>query len=103
MVSGVSNVGQNIFEPQIAPPQILQPQSSITDAPESSTSFYAEDNAIISSQAKMLYELDKFNAGNDNLLDLAVSCVVAKYTASAEVNVINTKKEMMDDILKIGE
>lgn len=98
MVSSINNVQQSIFQPKFS-----QQQLPTIDTQESPTSFEAEDQAIISSQAKMQYELDKFNAGGDNAVDLALSCVVAKNTVSAEVNVINTKKDMMDTILDIGK
>jgi hypothetical protein len=98
MVSSINNIGQSSFQPQIS-----QPQFSSTDTQESPTSFDDEDKAIISSQAKLLNELDKFNAGGDNVVDLAAACVMAKTTVSAEVDVINTKKHMIDDILDMGK
>ena len=98
MVSGINNIEQSVFQPQFS-----QRQSSAQDAPASLNSFDAEDEAIISSQAKMQYELEKFNAGGDNLVDLVGASTMAKITTEAEVNVINTKKDMIDEILKIGE
>ena len=76
---------------------------STIDAPESLTSFDVEDNAIISSQAKMLNELDKFNTGEGNAVNLAVSSVMSKITVSAEANVIQAKINMIDDILDMGK
>lgn len=98
MVSSINNIQQSNFQPQFS-----QQQFSSIDTQESPTSFEDEDKAIISAQAKMLNELNKFNSGADNAVDLAVSCVVAKTTVSAEVNVINAKKHMIDDILNMGE
>lgn len=99
MVSGINNIEQSIFQPQLS-----QRQLSTKDMPSSSpTSFDIEDQAIISSQAKMQNELEKFNAGEGDPLDLALSSVIAKFTVSAEVNVIQAKKDMFDEILDIGK
>ncbi len=98
MVLGINNIEQSIFQPQIFPRQL-----STIDAPESLTSFDVEDNAIISSQAKMLNELDKFNTGEGNAVNLAVSSVMSKITVSAEANVIQAKINMIDDILDMGK
>jgi len=98
MVSGINNIEQSLFQPQLSPPRVSTSGSSA-----SMNNFDAEDEAIISSEAKMQYELEKFNAGCDNLVELMTSSVIAKTTVSAEVNVINAKKDMMDEILKMGE
>lgn len=97
MISNIDNIQQNIIQPQFS-----QRQLSTTDMSESLTSFDVEDNAIISSQANMLNELDKFNNGGDNLVDLAGACVIAKTTVAAEANVINAKKNMFDIILDMS-
>lgn len=97
MVSGINNIEQSNFQPQFSPRQ-----STTGYTPSSINSFDAEDEAIISAEAKMQYELEKFNAGGDNLVDLALSEVMAKITTSAEVNAINAKKDIMDDILEMG-
>ena len=98
MISGVNNIEQTTFQPQLS-----QPQTSSKEAFEPMNSFADEDQAIISAQAKLLNELDKFNAGGDNIVELAAASVIAKTTTEAEVNVINAKKHMMDDILDIGK
>lgn len=98
MVSNINNINQSIFQTQLS-----QPQLSTQDKSEPINSFADEDEAIISSEAKLQNELDKFNSGGDNAVDLAVASVVAKTTVSAEVNVINTKKDMIDNILDIGK
>lgn len=98
MVSGINNIEQSVFQPQFS-----QRQPSAQGSPASLNSFDTEDEAIISSQAKMQYELEKFNAGGDNLVDLVGACTIAEFTTQAEVNVINTKKDMMDEILKMCE
>lgn len=97
MISGINNLEQSLFQPQF-----FQRQSSLGETLESSMSFEDEDQAIISSQAKLQNELEKFNAGESNPVDLAVASEISKFTVSAEVNVINTKKDMMDAILDIG-
>jgi len=98
MISDVNNIKESSFQPEIS-----QRQPSAKGTFEPMNSFADEDEAIISSQAKMLNELDKFNAGEDNLVNLVGASVNAKYTVEAEVNVINTKKEMMDTVLHMGE
>lgn len=98
MVSGINNVQQSAFQPQISARQF-----SAADAPSALISFDEEDSAIISSEAKLLNELDKFNRGGDNLVDLALANVMARVTVEAEVNVIQTKKEMFEDILDMVE
>ena len=97
MVSSINNINQISFQPQRSVPQVPPPETS-----GSLASFDEEDNAIISAQAKMQYELEKFNSGSGDPLDLALSEVIAKTTVAAEVNVIQTKKDMFDEILKIG-
>lgn len=97
-VNNTNNIQQSTFQPQI-----IQNQQSTTDNFESLNSFADEDKAIISSQAKLQYELEKFNSGADNLVELAAANVMAKFTVNAEVNIINTKKSMMDAILEICE
>ncbi len=63
--------------------------------------FDVEDKAIISSQAKMLNELEKYNAGESNEINLAITTVTGRTQIEAAVNVINAKKEMMDTVMKI--
>ena len=68
-------------------------------ANESLNSFETEDTAIISAQAKLLNELDKYNTGQSNEIDLALTCITSKHQVQAVARVINTKKEMLDTIL----
>lgn len=98
MVSNINNIQQSNFQPEM-----FQRQSLAKDKLEPLNSFTEEDQAIISSQAKLLSELDKFNSGGDNLVDLALANIMSKITIEAEVNVIQTKKDMMNDILDIGK
>ncbi len=98
MVLGVNNINSNIFQPEVS-----TSQRSEIEKFESLNSFYKEDQAIISSEAKLLNELEKFNSGEDNLVDLVLASVLAEITVSAEVNVIESKMDMMDTILEIGK
>lgn len=98
MVLGINNIEQNIFQMPFS-----QPQTSSKATFEPLNSFADEDEAIISAEAKLLNELNKFNSGEDNFVDLALANVTSKFTVSAEVNVIQTKKDMMDSILEIGK
>lgn len=98
MISDINNVGQSSFQPQI----FQRPEPSANKF-EPMNSFEEEDNAIISSEAKLQYELEKFNSGGDNLVELIGASVTAKFTVEAEVNVINTKKDMMDCLLDMGK
>lgn len=95
MVSGINNIEQSIFQPQN-----YQRQSSEADAPLNS--FADEDQAIISSEAMLLGEIEKFNSGQSDALDLALASIKAKFTIGAEVNVITAKKHMFDTILDMG-
>jgi len=97
MVSGIGNIGQSVLLPQLS-----QRQSPEGGVPLSSRFFDIEDDAIISSEAKMLNELEKFNAGTGDALNLAVACVEAKIAVGAQVNVINAKVDMLDEILEMG-
>lgn len=99
MISNINTVYQVGFQSQSYTPK----QSLDNENYEPPSSFVEEDQAIISAQAKLLNELDKFNSGAGNDVELAIANVMAKFTTEAEVNVINTKKEMMDAVLKIGE
>lgn len=98
MISDINNIQQSSFQAPIS-----QGQTLAKDTFEPMNSFVDEDQAIISSQAKLQYELEKFNAGADNLVDLMGTCVSSKFTVEAEVNVIQAKKDMVDDILDIGK
>jgi len=68
-------------------------------ANEPLNSFETEDTAIISAQAKILNELDKYNSGQSNEIDLALTCITSKNQVEAVARVIDTKKEMLDTIL----
>jgi len=61
--------------------------------------FDIEDQAIISSQAKILNELEKFNAGEGNEVELALATVMGEVQVEASANVIKAKNEMMDAIM----
>jgi len=98
MVSGINSIQSSVFQPQIS-----QRQTAVTDTYEPLTSFDIEDEAIISSQANMLNELDKFNAGDGNLVNLAVASVMAEITAKAEATVIQAKMDMFDAIVDMVE
>lgn len=97
MVSEINNIEQSIFQTQFS-----QRQTSTKDAFEPLNSFADEDEAIISSQANLLNELEKFNSGEGDAVNLAVASIMTKFTVSAEVDVINTKKDMLDTILDMG-
>lgn len=99
MISDIRNIEQSDFQPQI---QFAPRQLPTEDTFEPLNSFNDEDEAIISSQAKMLNELEKFNSGKGNELDLALAGVMAKTTVKAEVNVIDIKKDMLNTILDMG-
>lgn len=68
-------------------------------ANEPLNSFETEDTAIISAQAKILNELDKYNSGQSDELNLALTCITSKNQVKAVARVIDTKKEMLDTIL----
>lgn len=102
MTSGINSDIKSIQQ-SFLQPQIYQGQSPAVQEPEPLTSFDIEDKAIISSQATLMNELDKFNSGQGDALDLALAGMMAKITTQAEVNVINTKKDMFDSVLDIGK
>lgn len=99
MVSTINSLEKSIFQPQVYQRQ-FSPQE---ESSEPKGLFTDEDEAIISSQAKLYNELEKFNSGDDNFVQLAEANVMAKITTQAEVNVINAKKDMMDAILNVGK
>ena len=86
-------------------PQVYLPQynNSAKLGGESLNNFDVEDKAIISAQAKILNELDKFNAGEGNEIDLAMAASMGKIQVEAEAKVIKTKNEMMGTILNMME
>ncbi len=98
MISDINKVGQSSFQPEVSPRQV-----TVKESFDSLISFDEEDEAIISAEAKMQYELEKFNGGADNLLELIGASVNAKFTAQAEARVVDTKKEMLDIIMDMGE
>lgn len=95
MVSGINNIEKSVFYPQYS--------VSKTSGGSSLLDFDLEDSAIISSEAKLLNELNKYNAGESDELNLALARVNAKNTVSAEVNVIQAKKDMFDEILDLAD
>lgn len=99
MISGINNIEKSPYQTEFSPQKITPADTSF----EPLNSFYEEDQAIISSQAKMQYELEKFNSGGDNAVELAASTVIAKTTANVEVNVINTKTNMLNVLLGLAE
>ena len=66
-------------------------------------SFAKQDEAIISAQAKLLNELDKYNSGNGDEISLALTCVTSKLDIEANIKVIQAKDEMLGTILKLGD
>lgn len=98
MVSEINNIKQSSFQPEFSKRQV-----PVNNGFEPLNSFADEDQAIISAQANMLNELEKFNAGEGDALDLVLASEMAKITVEAQVNVINAKTDMMDEILKLGE
>lgn len=65
--------------------------------------FDIEDESIISAQAKILNELEKYNSGEGNEIDLALTCKMGELQVEAAVNVIKTKNEMMDAVMDMME
>lgn len=98
MISDINKVSKSSFQPEVS-----QRQAPSKESFDSLISFDEEDEAIISAEAKMQYELEKFNSGDDNLLELIGASVNAKYTVQAEARVVDTKKEILDTILNMGE
>jgi hypothetical protein len=98
MSEGISNINSSISN--------YSPVNSEKDSqfvPTGSLcNFDIEDKAIISSEAKMLNELEKYNNGESNEINLAITNIISKNQIEAEVNVINSKNKMMESILKIG-
>lgn len=98
MVSGVNNLGQYGVQPESYRRQLASTESSA-----SLTSFSVEDEAIISSEANLLNELEKFNSGEGDAIDLALASVMAKITVGAVVNVIQTQNDMFDSVMEMCE
>lgn len=95
--SDIKSIQQNFFQPQIYQgkwqnPEVQEPLNSID----------IEDKAIVSSEANLMNELDKFNSGQGDAVKLALAGEMAKTITQAEVNVINAKKHMFDTILDMG-
>jgi len=59
------------------------------------------DSAIISAQAKLLNELEKYNAGESDEISLAVTAITSKHEAEANVYALKVHKECMDSVLDI--
>ena len=62
--------------------------------------FDKEDQAIISSEAKMLNALDQYNSGEGSEIDLALTNVMAKHQVGASIQVIKSKNEMVDSLME---
>lgn len=90
----IESIGQTPQLQDVQPTSYKRPVSSLTN-------FDLEDQAIISAQAKILNELEKFNAGEGNEFELAVANITGKIQVEAAVNVIKTKDEMMDTLMEM--
>ena len=97
MVSGIDSVNGSNYSPQIK----FNNSTNTSVLSGSLDNFDNEDHAIISAQAKLLNEMEKYNSGQGNEVDLAVIRIKSETQVKAEVNLINTKKEMLDSILQI--
>lgn len=94
MIQAVQNASAlNIYS--LAPKRVVNPPS------EPLQSFDREDKAIISAEAKLLNEVDKYNNGESDELNLALTCLTSKHEVEAEASVIKTKKEMLDTVIDI--
>lgn len=98
MVTSINNIEQSIFQPEVYQRGLF----STEEKSEPKSLFTDEDEAIISSQAKLYNELEKFNSGQGDPLDLMVAGVLAKVTVEAEVNVINIKKILWILFCRLG-
>jgi hypothetical protein len=99
MSENISGINSNISD--YSP--ISTAKTSQSASSGSLCNFDVEDQSIISAEAKMLNELDKYNNGESNEVNLAVTNITSKYQVEAAVNVINTKNDMMEKIMQIGE
>lgn len=72
-----------------------------TRTPGSLLNFDKEDQAIISSQARILIELEKYNAGEGNEIDLVIASSMGRAQVEAAAKAINSKGEMFDAIMEI--
>jgi len=96
MVEGVGSISSSSSYPSIDFTKSQPQQAPLQN-------FDVEDKAIISSQAKILNELDKYNNGQSDELNLALTTMTSKHQIEASLSVIKTKNELLDSIMKIGE
>ncbi|MDD3149289.1 MAG: hypothetical protein PHV68_00495 [Candidatus Gastranaerophilales bacterium] len=61
----------------------------------------SEDEAIISAQAKLLNELEKYNAGESDEIKLALTVEESTTQTEAMYNVIGAKNQMLNSIMQI--
>ena len=97
MVSGINNIDQIVPSTQVQVPQKILPNTSND---RTHNSFEIEDKAIISEQAKLLNSLEKFNAGEEDAVDLAMAGIMAKTAVSGIVRVVQAKIDMYDSLFK---
>lgn len=102
MVSEINNIGKSNFS-EIAKLQTSKTSSDTNETLEPINSFNDEDQAIVSAEAKLLNELNKFNSGAGNDVELAAANVMAKVTVEAEASVIKAKKDSLDTLLDLGK
>jgi hypothetical protein len=81
----------------------LQPGRASAIGARSLNNFDIEDESIISAQARILNELEKYNSGEGNELDLALTCKMGELQVEATINVIKTKNEMLDAVMDMME
>lgn len=101
MVTSINNLGQSFWQPKIA-----QSYGVSNSSPQSYTSlndFSDNDQAIISAEAKYLNEIEKFNSGNGDAVNFAITGEITKFSVAANVNAINAKKDAIDAVLDIGK
>lgn len=80
------------------------PTNMVESVGEPLHSFARQDEAIVSSQAKILNELEKYNSGQSDEVSLALTTVTSKLHIEANLRVIQAKDEILEDIIGlVGE
>jgi len=94
MVNGINGITGTNYQP-------YQNQASNESITRKSDIFGESDEAIISAQAKLMNALERFNNGEGDIIDLAVTSITSEIEVAANAHVINAQKHMMDKFIDL--
>ena len=66
-------------------------------------SFEQEDQALISAQSKLLNEMERFNSGEGNIVDMSTTIAITTTQVDAAIKIMKVKYSILKDVMSLGE